>query len=66
LKTPGMALRNACFAFHQSLGNLPVVHVLTHGPLSNLARGQPVPDPRPDAVCRVPRAFRSASTIAST
>jgi hypothetical protein len=46
---PDIALRNAGFAHYQAQRNLPVVHILAHGPLCNLARGQLVSDPRPDA-----------------
>jgi hypothetical protein len=59
--TPGIALRNAGFASHQSQCDLPVVHVLAHGPLRNLARGQLIPDPCPDAVRRVPLLARRFS-----
>ena len=51
---PGVALRNADLAHHQAEGDLPVVHVLANRPLCDLARGQFLLHPRPDAMCGVP------------
>jgi hypothetical protein len=47
-------LGNADLAHHQPQDNLAVVHVLANRPLRNLALGQFVLHPRPDAVRRVP------------